>query len=331
MKLLLDCIQRFFPNLGPNEQQQKLHEVEKWCRDHSCYLFETSAHESCLLNEIVKPPPLLFVLGNPKLLSQWSLAIVGTRGPTSYGRRSAFYFAKEAAGRGVCVVSGLARGIDSAAHRGALIAEGLTIAVVGHGLDRIYPAMNRELAASILRKAGAIVSQYPPGIAPLAHHFPARNRIISGLSRGVLVVEAALKSGSLITAHHALEQNREVFVVPGRFDESTFQGSLGLIQQGAKLVREPNDLWEEFPVLPKELAPVSSHSPRGSDPDAKSALRWQRLVDVFRTVDYCATLQLLHAVSGWDVAVLSRELTAARDAGLVFEMAPQQFLWTGWD
>lgn len=318
MKLLRECIRRFFPRLSPDEIRKKVEHTTHWCSEHGCRLFVVKKERACLLNEIADPPALLFVRGNPALLGLASLAVVGTRNPTAYGRRSAFAFAREMSRRGMCIVSGLARGIDSAAHRGVLATGGLTVAVLGHGLDRIYPAMNRELAEEILEKGGALVSEYPPGVPPLPPHFPARNRIISGLSVGALVVEAALKSGSLITARHALEQNREVFVVPGQYDDRGFQGSLGLIQQGAKLVRCAEDLCEEISWI-------------GGAARALAEERWEKLAEIFRKVDYAAGLDALHAASGWPAGEVSRELLAAIEAGLVLETGPQQFLWTGWD
>jgi DNA processing protein len=176
-----------------------------------------------------------------------AVAIVGSRRATAYGEAVARELAGELARRGITIVSGLARGIDAAAHRGALDAGGTTLAVLGSGLDEIYPPEHRELAAEVTT-SGALLSEFPLGTAPLRLHFPRRNRIISGLSLGVVVVEAGVKSGALITAHHALEQGREVFAVPGRVHAQYSEGSNRLIKAGAKLVES----WEDVLV---ELVP----------------------------------------------------------------------------
>ncbi len=201
-----------------------------------------------LLKEIYDPPLLLYLKGNANLLNTPSLAIVGTRQATFYGIKTATRLSMQLSELGLTIVSGLARGIDTAAHQGCLKAEGKTIGVLGCGLDIVYPKENAKLYAKIIEKGGAIVSEFPPGTPPLAHHFPARNRIISGLSLGVLVVEAALKSGSLITARLALEQGREVFAVPGPAGSPYSHGTHALIKQGAKLVETVTDILEELPI-----------------------------------------------------------------------------------
>lgn len=200
-----------------------------------------------LLAAIPDPPPLLFVTGDPGLLASPQLAIVGSRNPTSGGSRTAREFARFLAASGLTVTSGLAIGIDAAGHEGALAA-GATIAVGGTGPDRIYPAANRELAHRIA-SGGALVTELPPGTAARSEHFPRRNRIISGLSLGVLVVEAAARSGSLITARMALEQGREVFAIPGSIHNPQARGCHALIRQGAKLVETAADIIEELGPL----------------------------------------------------------------------------------
>lgn len=198
-----------------------------------------------LLRNIHDPPPVLYVLGNPEMLNCRGIGIVGSRAATHYGRNIAEHLANSLAGQGFTIVSGMALGIDTAAHKGALAAAGRTIAVLGCGLDIIYPPGNHRLYKDIMA-SGAVVSEYPLGTQPDNFRFPARNRIISGLSLGVVVVEAANRSGSLITAHHALEQGREVFAVPGRIDSTKSAGTHTLLQQGAKLVHSANDIVEEF-------------------------------------------------------------------------------------
>ena len=197
------------------------------------------------LKEIADPPPVLFVRGNPELLSLPQIAIVGSRNPSSLGEETAFNFAQTLSRHGFVITSGLALGIDGASHRGALAAQGYTVAVAGTGLDRVYPAFHKELAVEIV-KTGAMVSEFPPGTTAKANHFPRRNRIISGLCQGLLVVEAAKESGSLITARMALEQNREVFAVPGSIHNPLARGCNALIREGAKLVETTQDIIEEL-------------------------------------------------------------------------------------
>lgn len=202
-----------------------------------------------LLRQIPAPPPILFVSGNPDCLSAYQIAIVGTRHPTVAGRETASQFAAHLVNSGLMITSGLALGIDAEAHRGALLNQGRTIGVMGTGPDRIYPARHRELAHRICEQGGALVSELPPGAAALPEHFPRRNRIISGLSLGVLVVEASLRSGSLITARLAAEQGREVFAIPGSIHNPMTKGCHRLIRQGAKLVENATDILEELSPL----------------------------------------------------------------------------------
>ena len=197
-----------------------------------------------LLGHIADPPVLLFVRG--ALPQGFTVGVVGSRRASHYGRQVAEKIGRDLAGVGVHIVSGLARGIDTVAHRAALEGGGTTTAVLGSGIDRIYPPENVKLAGQILQQGGAVVSEYLPGTPPLPHNFPRRNRIIAGLSRGLLVVEAHLRSGSLITARLALEENRDLFVVPGSVLKETFLGSHRLIQDGAKLVTEARDILVEY-------------------------------------------------------------------------------------
>ena len=187
----------------------------------------------------------MFVRGNPELLSLPQIAIVGSRNPSSLGEETAFNFAKTLSLYGFVITSGLALGIDGASHRGALSAQGYTIAVAGTGLDRVYPARHKDLATEIV-KTGLMISEFPPGTTAKANHFPRRNRIISGLCQGLLVVEAAKQSGSLITARMALEQNREVFAIPGSIHNPLARGCNALIREGAKLVETTQDILEEL-------------------------------------------------------------------------------------
>ena len=209
-----------------------------------------------LLKNIADPPPILWINGNVNLLHQPQLAIVGSRNPTHEGLDNAYQFAKSCSDQALLITSGLARGIDAASHRGALASlNPYTIAVMATGLDQIYPRSNTQLANQIIEQHGALVTEFVPKTKPLAYHFPRRNRIISGLTLGTLVVEAALKSGSLITAHLALDSNRDVFTIPSSIHNPLGKGCHQLLQQGAKLVEKVDDIFTEFadqlPKLPQ--------------------------------------------------------------------------------
>ena len=209
-----------------------------------------------MLTQLPGPPLLLFVNGDVDALHLPSLAIVGSRNPTRGGVRNAVEFSRYLAKSGFVIVSGLAEGIDTAAHRGALDVGGKTVAFLGHGIDRVYPASNRDLA-HLVSGGGALLSEYPLGTRPLRHHFPERNRLISGLSLGTLVVEAARQSGSLITARLASDQGREVFALPGSIHNPLARGCHALIRQGAKLVETASDILGE-------LAPLGHHMMQAS-------------------------------------------------------------------
>lgn len=200
------------------------------------------------LKEIYDPPPLLYIRGDLKGEDELAVAIVGSRRTTPYGRWITEKMGQELARHGVTIVSGMARGIDSHAHCGALSGGGRTIAVLGSGVDMVYPPENRDLYKRIIDQ-GAVVSEFPMGSPPEGGHFPKRNRIISGLSIGVVVVQAGMESGSLITANYALEQGREVFAVPGNVGSNSSRGTHQLIKDGAKLVESSEDILEE--VLPQ--------------------------------------------------------------------------------
>ena len=240
-----------------------------------------------LLKEIHDPPPVLFVAGDPALLNYRQLGIVGSRSPSQLGLMNTRCFSQYLVEQGMVVSSGLAAGIDGEAHQAALDAGGFTIAVAGHGLDQIYPRHHLRLAQSI-RQAGAVISEFPIGTQLRPQLFPRRNRIISGLSEGVLVVEAALKSGSLITARMAMEQGREVFAIPGSIHNPLSRGCHQLIKQGAKLVESGEDIFHElqgFEALAqnavadrirqpvgKKSAKKAEHSPLAVSPPVKRVL-----------------------------------------------------------
>ncbi|MCW8831465.1 MAG: DNA-processing protein DprA [Gammaproteobacteria bacterium] len=230
------------------------------------------------LKTISQPPPVLFVRGDPDYLRQPQLAMVGSRNPTAAGKRTATDFARHLSNSGITITSGLARGIDGASHQGALQGIAGTVALVAHGLDIVYPAAHRALAEEISQQ-GAVVSEVPIGTEPHKGLFPRRNRIISGLSLGTLIVEAALKSGSLITARHTLEQGREVFAIPGSIHNPLSRGCHQLIRQGAKLVETAEDITEELlPHLPSGITPAAepqniNKNEQKLDPDHQKLLK----------------------------------------------------------
>ncbi len=217
------------------------------CRLQKCRIILRGTPEyPGLLEEIYDAPLVLYGQGAPLYSDTPRIAVVGSRQPTVYGLQAAHGIAQDLGGRGVCIVSGLARGIDAAAHRGCMEGGGNTIAVLGCGIDVDYPPEHRQLKSRIA-DTGLILSEYPPGTQPLPRHFPIRNRIISGLSLGAVIVEAGEKSGSLITARLAMEQNREVFAIPGNITSSASYGPNFLIKQGAKLVQSYRDVIDELP------------------------------------------------------------------------------------
>lgn len=227
---------------------------------HHCLTLSDPDYPGLLL-EIPDPPLMLFVAGKPDTLACRQIAVVGSRNPSPSGEGMARELARALAFAGCGVTSGLAIGIDAAAHRGALEGRGLTLAVAGTGLDQVYPSRHFALAEEIQAAGGALVSEFPLGTPPQASNFPRRNRVISGLAQGTLVVEAALRSGSLITARLALEQGREVFAVPGSVNNPMARGCNQLIKQGAKLVEGVDDILEEFGwrgVIPDDRAAAAN-------------------------------------------------------------------------
>lgn len=221
------------------------------------------------LRAIPDPPPFLFLRGELQSGDALAIALIGSRHATSYGIQIAERLAEDLSARGVTIVSGFARGIDTAAHRGALRGSGRTVAVLGSGVDVIYPPENRRLVERVTR-VGAFLSQFPMGTPPLQHHFPLRNRTIAGMSLGTVVVEAAEQSGALITAGYAVELGREVFAVPGSVHSQTSRGSHRLIQDGAKLVQGWSDVIAELPevwrrCLREPQAPVAESPPEGDE------------------------------------------------------------------
>ncbi len=259
------------------------------------------------LLQTVDPPLLLYLQGQLACLSSGTLAIVGSRNPTAQGKENARSFATHLSDAGLTVVSGLALGIDSAAHEGALAGRTPTVAVVGTGLDRVYPSRNRTLAHRIA-EAGALVSEFAPGTPPLPENFPLRNRIIAGLAQGTLVVEAALQSGSLITARLASEAGREVFAIPGSIHSPQSRGCHALIKQGAKLVESANDILEELSVPASKPTDSADEREGGGhrDDGLLEALGYEP-----------ATLDVLGARTGMSAAELSARMLELELSGLV--------------
>lgn len=243
--------------LGLSEQQigqfhrlaaGQIAQTQAWLDAHDSHSLLTAldARYPAALREIHRFPPLLYIKGDPDVLSSVQLAVVGSRNCSHYGRQWGAWFTQQLALSDLTITSGLARGIDGVAHRAALDVQGKTVAVLGSGLQHLYPKSHCALAEEIVAKGGALVSEFPLAAPPHALNFPRRNRIISGLSRGVLVVEATRKSGSLVTARCALEQNRNVYALPGALGNSGSEGTHWLIQQGALLVAHPTDIVDDL-------------------------------------------------------------------------------------
>jgi DNA processing protein len=285
-----------------------------WLREpgHSLVAWDDADYPRALL-EIGDPPPVFYCQGERRFISATSLAIVGSRNATPQGCANAEAFAAALSAAGITIISGLALGIDAAAHRAALRHAGSSVAVVGTGLDRVYPARNRTLAHE-LAAHGALISEFAPGTPPLPGNFPRRNRLISGLARGVLVVEATVSSGSLITARLAGEQGREVFALPGSIHSPFSKGCHKLIRDGAKLVETAQDILDELalPLVASRALPVRDD---GGPPDATEARLLAALGHDPLDVDTLA------ARSGLAAALVTATLTALELRGRVAAVA----------
>lgn len=243
-----------------------------------------------LLREIDDPPPVLYVKGDwQACFEQPAVGVIGSRACSTYGENASEMLSRDLASRGITIVSGLARGIDSAAHRGAMRGQGRTIAVLGTGIDSVYPKENNGLVRELLASGGCLVSQFPLGTPPIAENFPYRNRIISGLSLGVLIVEASERSGSLITARLAMEQNREVMAVPGNITSSNSFGTNYLIKSGAKLVQQWQDVVAE---LPSEIS-AAILPPKIEETRPETAKRQPELMPADMSENECKIWQIL--------------------------------------
>jgi DNA processing protein len=235
---------------GKHSLVQQAQRDKDWLQDNGiAVLTHKDDHYPELLKAISQAPPLLFIKGEINNLFLPQLAMVGSRNPSPTGRENAQRFAQQLSALGFVITSGLALGIDAASHRGALKNKGPTVAVMGTGIDKIYPHSHRQLANDIVEHGGTLISEFPLGSGPHASHFPRRNRIISGMSLGVLVVEAAVKSGSLITARYALQHNREVFAVPGSIHNPVSRGCHALLKEGANLIESVDDMREHLQGL----------------------------------------------------------------------------------
>lgn len=271
----------------------------------------------------ITSPPALDVRGSLEPSDALAVAIVGSRRPSAYGTEVAGWLASELAARGITILSGLARGIDTAAHRGALDAGGRTIGVLGSGIDVLYPPENRELGVAIERH-GALVSQFPRGTSPMAYNFPARNRTIAGLALGVVVVEAAERSGALITAGHAADFGREVFAVPGRITSETSRGANRLIQDGAKLVQDWTDVVQELPQEWRRL--VRERSGDADDANRPPAQSDDGRVLALLRPDEPQQIETLIDRSGLAAARVSASLATLEISGWVRQLAGQRWV-----
>jgi DNA processing protein len=269
------------------------------------------------LREIPNPPPLLYVLGEVQETDRWAVAVVGTRRLTSYGRQATRDLVTGLVRSGVTIVSGLARGIDAVAHKTALEMGGRTLAVLGSGLDCIYPPENRLLVKQMAAGQGAAISEYGLGIQPEAKNFPPRNRLISGLSLGVIVVEAGERSGALITSTFAVEQNREVFAVPGNITSPASRGTNHLIQQGAKLITRVDDVLEELNLT---LAPEQKAVQLALPESAEEALLWSHLSTEPQHVDELSRIAALPS------ALVSSTLTLMELKGMVQQVGGMKYV-----
>lgn len=294
---------------NPDHAQRQAEQVLRQAAlEHIHILLPGEALYPQLLRTIVDPPGVLFCKGNPALLNRPSLAVVGARQATAAGLENAFAFARALAEAGLVVTSGLARGIDGAAHRGALAAGGPTMAVLGSGCRRIYPPEHASLAGQIA-DCGAIVSEQLPDAPPHKAHFPRRNRLISGMTLGTLVVEAGLKSGALITAHSAAEQGREVFAIPGSIHNPMAKGCHHLLRQGAKLIESLGDILEELPI--DNTAPMHE-AYRGNERPPASPDDLSRFLD-----DHGTTMDVLAARTGLAVSELATRLLTLELEGAI--------------
>lgn len=276
-----------------------------------------------ILETIADPPLALYVKGNATVLSAPSAAVVGTRRASLYGLRCAEQLAYDLADRGFCIASGLAKGIDAAAHRGALKARGNTVAVLGSGLCRVYPSENRKLAEEIAAR-GAVISEFPLAAEPEPYHFPRRNRIISGLSRVVIVVEASDRSGAILTADYGLDQGREIFAVPGPIDSPNSSGTHRLIKEGARLLTGVEDVLYALNVPDPANKSASSSEAAAASPEALSATERKVLAAIAK--DEATDIDTLAARTEFSIAVLAAPLLRLEMKRLIRQLPGRCFV-----
>jgi len=316
-KIIPDRVALALTTNASEEIQAQIDQTLEWAAQAGNHVLTLadSAYPAALL-EIPDPPLVLYVKGRLDLLAVPSLAIVGSRNATAQGLANAENFAKALSHAGLSIVSGMALGVDTAAHRGGLSGKGSTIAVIGTGADIVYPARNRSLAHQIADN-GCIVSEYPLGMPAIAANFPRRNRIISGLVRGVLVIEAAAQSGSLITARLGAEQGKEVFAIPGSIHSPLSKGCHLLIKQGAKLVESAQDVLEELRLLPPTTQTSPAPSAEADSPEAAALMAALGFDPV--------SADLLCERSGLDTATLMAQLLALELDGLVERLSDGKY------
>jgi len=305
----IDLIQ----NSSPTASNENTARTMEWASKKGNYLvcYESKNYPQ-LLREIDSAPPILYIKGSLGALSHRHFALVGSRNATNSGRKNAYWIARELSRAGLQICSGLAMGIDSKAHEGALASGRKTVAVVATGIDRVYPLRNVQLAKQI-EDSGAIVSEFPLGTPPYSGNFPRRNRIISGLAEGTLVVEANLKSGSLITARLAMEQNRDVFAIPGPIASPQSRGCHQLIKQGAKLVEGPADILEELGLVDSSI-----NNERGEIEAAASFDLSVKEVAILEAIDYEGSLfQSIQSECSFNTQELNAKLLKLEAVGRI--------------
>lgn len=301
-------------------------EIHDWTRREKCAaVIRGSPEYPALLEEIFDPPLILYCRGCLNLMNSPAIAIVGTRRPTFYGMQMAQGLAHELACRGLVVVSGLARGIDASAHRGSLEAGGITAAVLGCGIDVVYPREHGRLTLEIAEH-GALISEFPPGTSPAPQNFPVRNRIISGMSLGTVIVEASEYSGSLITARLAMEQNREVFAVPGNLTSPQSFGPNFLIKQGAKLVQVWRDVVEELPAEVRHGILAREDTRKASTPGLDLLTEEQSKILGLIQVDRATQFDSILPKSGLEISKLSEVLLDLEMRGRIRQVPGNLFV-----
>lgn len=305
------------------DSQRNSYEVLEWAEsDRNHLICYESEHYPSLLREIDSSPPLLFVKGSIEALNERYFAIVGSRKATIYGKKNAYWMAQELSKAGLLICSGMASGVDSKAHEGALDSGVKTIAVMGTGIDRVYPSINKNLAQRIVEN-GALISEFPLNTPPYPSNFPRRNRIISGLASGTLVIEASLKSGSLITARLAMEQNRDVFALPGPIANPQSRGCHALIKQGAKLVEEPLDVLQELDIT--EHRSNTTQMQLGN-PKPRKFYDPVTELEAYKVIDHQGCLfQSIQAECDLDIQQLNGQLIELEAAGLIRQEGGRYF------